>query len=273
MYDRILIPLDGSRFGEEIVPYAVGLARPVGARVTLLRAVQRQEGLATAEEYVSDLASRLGAEGKVAGPPADPATTIVRELEQEPGTLVAMTTHGRTGLLETALGSVVRSVVQDAPRPVLLHRPRGGDRAPDIDREVAIATVVAPLDGSAFSERMLPHAVGIAQAVKAALTLVQVLPPAFDRPPLAPAGDVLESTYVRRWARRIREEHGIEVEWDVLHGEPADAICRYLEDRSDALLAMSSHARPRLKETVLGSVTRECVRRSGVPVLVWGARA
>lgn len=272
MYDQILIPLDGSPFAEEIIPYALGLARSADATIALFRAVQHEGELAEAEDYVSDLAGRLGAEGEVASIRTDPASAIVAEMERRPGTLVALTTHGRGGLLETILGSVALNVLHDAPRPVLVYRPRGGGGAAGVGGDANIATIVAPLDGSSFSERILPHAVDMAKAVKATLTLVQVVPAGFSRPPMTPPGDVLESTYVRRWAEKIREDHDLGVEWDVLHGEPADAIRRYLNGRSDAVLAMSSHARPRLKETVFGSVTHECVRRAGVPILVCGAK-
>jgi nucleotide-binding universal stress UspA family protein len=54
-----------------------------------------------------------------------------------------------------------------------------------------------------------------------------------------------------------------------LHGHAPDAICEYLSGLHDVVLAMSSHARAGLKETIFGSVTHECVRRAGVPVLVY----
>lgn len=272
MHDRILLPLDGSRYAEEIVPYAVGLARSAGVGVTLLQAVQHDGELEAAEEHVLGLAQRLGAEGEVVKTSTDAASAIAREMERRPGTLVAMTTHGRSGLLETILGSVALSVVQDVPQPVLIYRPRGDAGAVDLDREVAITRVVTPLDGSEFSERMLPNAVEVATTAKAALTLVQVVSPGFTGPPLAPRGDVLEYTYVHRWAERIGAEYGIDVEWDVLHGEPGGAICRYVDGQGDVMLAMSTHARPGLKEAIFGSVTHECVRRAGVPILVWGGR-
>jgi nucleotide-binding universal stress UspA family protein len=182
-----------------------------------------------------------------------------------------MTTHGRTGLSETILGSVAHRVVHGASRPVLLYRPRGGSGDVDVTRQAKIDTVVALLDGSEFSERILPHAVGMARAAAATLTLVQVVPAGFTKPPMANSGDVLETNYIHRWAGRIRSRDGIAAEWDVLHGQPADAICHYAHDRPEVILAMSSHARPRLVETVFGGVTHECVRRAGVPILVWSA--
>lgn len=268
MHDRILVPLDGSPLAEEMIPYALTLARAMGASLTLLRVVEREHDVTAAEEYLRPLARRLNAEGKVVGY-ADPASGILGELSRHPTPLVTITTHGHTGLLEAILGSVSLSVVRHARRPVLIYRPRGSAGAGEVDREVKITTVVAPLDGSDFSESMLPHAVEMAKALKAKLALVQVLSTEISEPPETPPGDVLEYSYIHGRAEEIRRTHGIEVDWEVLHGDPADAICEYLDGRHDVMLAMSSHTRAGLGEAIFGSVTHECVRRAGVPVLVY----
>lgn len=269
MYDRILIPLDGSPFAEEIVPYALGIARPIGAKLTVLRVAEHDADRSTADKYLSDLARRLDADKKVVQAQADAASAILEEMWEDARSLVAMTTHGHTGLLEAILGSVAVSVVRDAGRPVLIYRPGGTVGTDHMVRAVKIAAVVAPLDGSLFSERMLPHAAAMAKSLKAKMTLVQVLSPEIGKLPEAASGDVLESSYLKGRASEIRTMHAVEADWEVLHGHPADAICEYLNGQHDVMLAMSSHTRAGLRETVFGSVTHECVRRAGVPVLVY----
>jgi nucleotide-binding universal stress UspA family protein len=59
------------------------------------------------------------------------------------------------------------------------------------------------------------------------------------------------------------------VDWEVLHGEAGDAICRYFVDSRETLLAMTTHARPPLQRVALGSIAGECVRNSGVPLLLY----
>jgi nucleotide-binding universal stress UspA family protein len=269
MYDRILVPLDGSPLAEEVIPYALALARSMGVELTLLRVAEHESEVTAAKEYVQPLARRLNAEGKVLLAHMDPASTILGELEQHPHTLAAMTTHGRAAVLEVILGSVALRVVRDARRPVLIYRPRGIGEAAEVDRQVKITTVMAPLDGSDFSESMLPHAAEMAKALKAKLALVQVLSTESSEPPEVPPGDVLESSYIHGRAEETRRKYGVEADWEVLHGHPADAICEYLNSRHDVMLAMSFHARAGLRETIFGSVTHECVRRAGVPVLVY----
>jgi nucleotide-binding universal stress UspA family protein len=84
--------------------------------------------------------------------------------------------------------------------------------------------------------------------------------------------DVHESSYLHRKASEIKAAHGIAAQWEVLHGDPAEAICAYLSGMPDTLLAMTTHARTALERTVLGSVAGACVRHAGVPLLLYWPR-
>ncbi len=267
MGGRILVPLDGSAYSEEMLPYAKGIARATGARLTLLRVVSDEGKIPATREYLEALARDLDAEGKISLAQTDVTSAILDEASREPRALVAMTSHGRTGFLEALLGSVALGVVRNSGQPILLYRPRGNSKekvgtAPQIER------VVLPLSGSAFSESMIPAAVEMAESLKAHLVLVHVVSPDVRVPPGVPEGDVLESSYVRSQAAEIEKAYGVRPDWDVLHGDPGDAICRYLEGRRDAMLAMSSHSRGGLKRTIFGSVASECLRRSRTLLLV-----
>jgi nucleotide-binding universal stress UspA family protein len=267
VYERLVVALDGSAFSEEILPYARGIAGATRAGLTLLRVAEEEGEILEAREYVEALARELGVEGKVSLARTDVTTAILDEATRDPRALVAMTTHGRTGLLEALLGNVALSVVRNAGRPVLIYRPRG-DSAGALGRDAKIDKIVLPLDGSAFSERMIPEAVEMAKSLKACLALVHVISMGVKMPAGIPAGDVLESSYIHSQAKKIEKAYGVRPDWDVLHGDPGDAICHYVEGRRDTMLAMSSHSRSGLKRTVLGSVTSECLRRSGSPLMV-----
>ena len=62
---------------------------------------------------------------------------------------------------------------------------------------------------------------------------------------------------------------GIEAQWEVLHGEPGDALCRYLKDMPETLLAMATHARAGAERFVMGSIAGFCVRHAAVPLLLY----
>lgn len=264
---RILVPLDGSAFSEEILPFAVGIASATGAALTLLRVPHEESEVPEAREYVEALARDLGAEGTVSFTGTDVTAAILEEASREPRALVAMTSHGRTGLLDVLLGSVALGVVRNSGRPVLVYRPRGNWKGRP-GRNAEIDKVVLPLDGSAFSESMIPGAVEMARDLKARLMLVHVVSEDVKVPPDIPAGDVLEFSYVHSRAERIEDTYGVRPDWDVLQGDPGDAICRYMEGQRDAILAMSSHSSNGFERMIFGSVTSECLRRSGSPLLL-----
>jgi nucleotide-binding universal stress UspA family protein len=266
MFSEIIACLDGSSLAEKILPLAHAMSAPKGKRVTLLRVVQDTAELETEEGYLRDCARQYSAELRFVIAP-DPGAAIGAELKRNPRSIAALTTHGRTAWTEAILGSVALRVIREARRPVIVFRP------PDIDVEVPkkISTVAVALDGSDFSEKMLHHAINAAQSLAARLLLLQVLPVSVNLSSLQgpEKSDIIESSYLHRKAAEIKSAHDIEPQWEVLHGEPADALCRYLSGMTETILAMTTHARSGVQRVVLGSVAASCVRHAGVPLLLY----
>lgn len=266
MFDQVFACLDGSLLAETILPLAQGLAAAASARLTLIRVVAYEDEIVAQENELRDCASRYGAQSRfIIG--ADPGEAIVTELESSPGALVAMTTHGRSALAEAIIGSVALSVIQKSRRPVIIYCSQ------DIDKKApsSIQTIAVALDGGEFSERIIPAAAELAKVIEANLLLIQVLPVEFSKstaPNITP-GDFLESSYLHAKAAEIGRKHGIEPSWDVLHGEPGDAIPQYVRGMADTLLAMTTHARSGLQRAILGSVTADCIRNAGVPMMIY----
>ncbi len=266
MINEILVCLDGSSLAEKVLPLARGIAHATGAILTGVKVVRDSDQIARAESYMRESARRFGAQIKfvVSG---DPALAILEELEKDPTTLVAITTHGRTAWSEAVLGSVAFQVIRGAKRPVILYCPL----VKDANAPKKVTTLVVALDGSDFSEGIIPYAAEMAKALATRLLLIQALP---LRSPILAGPDqetvvLLESAYLHRKAAAIKQTHGIDADWEVLRGDPADAICRYLKGMPDTLLAMTTHARSALERAVLGSVAGYCVRHAGVPLLLY----
>ena len=101
--------------------------------------------------------------------------------------------------------------------------------------------------------------------------LLQALPihPQLPASENDPKPDVVESSYLHRKAADIKEAYGIEPQWEVLHGEPVDALRRHLNDMPETMLAMTTHGRGPIERTVLGSVAGACVRHVRVPLLLY----
>ena len=266
MFDQIIVCLDGSPLAEKILPLAQGITSAKGSTVILLRVVGDSEGLSAAESYMRERAGVFRAPSRFLISP-DPAAAIIEELEKNPRAIAAMTTHGRTAWGEALLGSVALKVIRGAKRPVLLYRARSDSSS----APAKITNLVVALDGSEFSEKIIPAAVAMAKSLNSRIMLVQALPAESAQAARAnaPLGDVLESSYLQAKAAEIKKRYQIEPNWDVLHGEAGDAICRYVNGMENTLLAMTSHARGGLERAFLGSVAAACIRKAGVPMLIY----
>jgi len=148
MYRHILVPLDGSALAEQVLPHVRDLAAHEGTmKITLLRAVppiftssvdysgmlaasaaDEQESLESeARAYLELVAAPLRSEGytvnvEVSTMPA--AEAILDYAESQHADLIAIATHGRSGISRWVFGSVTQKVIQAAPVPVLVIRPR-----------------------------------------------------------------------------------------------------------------------------------------------------
>jgi CBS domain-containing protein/nucleotide-binding universal stress UspA family protein len=142
VYRRAVVPLDGSPAAEGILPFILDIAGPLDMEVQLLRVVQPIPPVAIegspqvivddeearwreAEEYLVPIGLELGAQGVRVhssvrrGVPAAEIVAAARELGAD---LIAMTTHGRSGLGRLVFGSVAQAVLHQAEVPVLLMR-------------------------------------------------------------------------------------------------------------------------------------------------------
>jgi Ala-tRNA(Pro) deacylase len=153
MLRRLVVPLDGSRLAETVLPHVRRLAADASLAVVLLRvgslppviedeppiilddsaaAEERQLGL-----YLQEQAPRLatsGASVQTRVRLGDPASEIVRCAEEEQADAIAMSTHGHTGLERLLQGSVAAAVLRAARRPLLFIRPAAGAFTPCKDR-------------------------------------------------------------------------------------------------------------------------------------------
>lgn len=133
--EHILVPIDFSRDAEQALGYAIGLAQQFQARLTLLHAIYVPEAaevnLAAYLEKVESEAEREIAacrkRAEDAGVAVDtlivrgvPSHTIVEKARDRQADLIAMGTHGRTGLQHLLIGSVAERVVRLAPCPVMV---------------------------------------------------------------------------------------------------------------------------------------------------------
>jgi nucleotide-binding universal stress UspA family protein len=263
MYSRILVPVDGSTFSEQLTAPASKLAKATGAALALLRVVDKAEELEPASQYIDGLAASLGAQGIcTVAPAAGVAAAVCEEARRVPGTLVAICSHGRSGAMRAIFGSVALEVLRGLGEPLVVFRP---------DTEHAaipsrVGRVVLPLDGGPTSESIAPQAAAFAKWLGAKIVVVSVIDPSLNIDQVVAGGDVRESNYVQAQARQIADRYGVEVGWEVLHGDPKTAIPQFVRSHGDAMLAMTTHGRTGFGSVVSGSVMAQCLRDAGVPI-------
>jgi nucleotide-binding universal stress UspA family protein len=162
MYKRVLVPLDGSPVAESIIPFILDIAGPLDMEVILLRVVEpipapamevyvdaETADLRTtdAQEYVAAIAAELRdkavrVDTRVRwGYAADEIVTAARETGAD---LIAMSTHGRSGLGRVIFGSVAQAVLRQAEAPVFLMRATEAQVASRASRVAAPGAVSAP---------------------------------------------------------------------------------------------------------------------------------
>ncbi len=290
-----MVPLDGSAFGEQVLPLAAGLARRAGARLELVHvhagvesgveegvlvpveALDRWDGeVRQAEQlYLRDAAHRVLQRDELAAHVALVAGRIVDALEGHAAgigaDLVIMSTHGRGGLVRAWLGSVADGLLRRLAVPLLLVKPREGAELPAGERP--FSRILIPLDGSRAAEAVLEPALALAVATGAGVRLLFVAAEGAGggngraTPELDGSRGGAEA-YIER-VRDMVGRQGIAVEARAVpHVSPAGGILEEATTHGCDLIALTTHGRGGAARLLLGSVADKVIRGSPVPVLV-----
>jgi nucleotide-binding universal stress UspA family protein len=280
MYEKILVPLDGSKTAETVLPNVVRLARESKSKVVLITVEapgsktnkadlswsNMGNALATLEKpdlqmkaYLDSAASMLAEMGVPATTVVaygDSATEILTYAANHECDLIAMTTRGRSVLQRGLMGSVTDAVIRASNVPVLAVGPKSV-KGKELDG--AIRSMAVPLDGSEVAEAILPHVEKLAKLLSLEvvfLRVVRMIPWGYgshDRVPM----DTTEietsledeaKDYLGSVEGRFRSK-GINCRSYVLHGVPWDKIVSFAGSFDDMMVAISTHGRsgiPRL---------------------------
>lgn len=304
MYKKMLVPLDGSKLAEVVLPYAQAVANRLDLNPILLHVCNPAESelLPMHQAYVGRMVEKVKGESEqihkesgvlrgsktiegrgevVLGYPAE---EILDYAEHNDIDIILMATHGRSGSKRWVLGSVADKVLRESKIPICLVRAAVPveivyDRWP-------IRTILVPLDGSKLAESVIPH---IKALVKQRGTqLVDVVLLRVCEPPLISA-DYPEASMPLNWEDHIEDiknkcmqmsekyllkiekkfkDAGLRVSSQVLTGKPADEIIDYAHRNQINLIVMAIHGRSEATRWAYGSVADKVLHGVSSPLLL-----
>jgi nucleotide-binding universal stress UspA family protein len=296
MYSAILVPLDGSKTAEKVLPYARYLAGRFKVPVELLAVVDVveiashmtsekvhfldtiiEDAVQHSTTYLRGVATTIaGTNVRCSVEKGRAEDTIIEKAATDKTMLITMATHGRSGLNRFLLGSIAEKVLRGTVNPLLLIR--AGDEKSE--GEAMLKSIIVPLDGSELAEAVLPIVADMTKKLDLEIELFRT----YHVPYNVYSGDeglyavnyeeLLAGLrdeaveYLEKKAADLKRLGVAKVQCVTKEGLAADEIISLGRKTPDNLIAMSSHGRSGVRRWVLGSVTEMVVRHSGDPVLV-----
>ncbi len=284
MWKKILVPLDGSDLAELALPYAEELANAFKSEVILLHVSEPSEShyQHMHELYVKEVADRIKERFKKVSPvvvSGKSAEEIIGYAEKNDVGLLIMTSHGRSGILSWATGSIASKLLQAATMPVLLVRAAKPKRK--AQRKVLLGRILLPLDGSEAGEAAVAYVGELMSRLESEVTLFGVIssgqhirsvggldyisyPPEQMEIFKKEAREYLDGVY-----RRLKRRKGtVKVTINVGAGDVGQEIIKFAEEKGVNLIAISSHGHSGIEKWVFGSIANKVVQGSKAPVLV-----
>ncbi|TBW51544.1 universal stress protein [Marinobacter halodurans] len=297
MFQRIVVPLDGSCLAEGALPHAINLTKALDTRLVLIRVLQEESGghdrypadpvawdamQAEAVAYLDSVASRLealGLKAEIATLEGDPVDQIINYTRGDGHTLLVMTSHGVGGISHFMLGSVAHKSILQAHVSFLLVRALSDQCNPI--KETHYNKVTVPLDGSSRSECVLPIVEMLSRHNECTVDLISVVPSlghhyqvARDDPRLGIVKE-LEAEfrtriedYLTRIGDRLKNE-GLRVQSEVdIRDSTIAAFWEMTRKGQSDLVIMAAHGKSCVSHWPLGALPLNALVYGETPLMV-----
>ena len=288
---RVAACIDSSGFAEKVIPHALTVAAALGSPVTFLRVLETKSAhavpldpvewdirLREAKNDVERLVEGRRQENErieavvIEGGAADQISLWVHSHDVE---LTVLCTHGDSGVSEWGLGSTAQKLINRVHGSLLLIPSTCATPDP-----IHYHRLLVPLDGSSYAESVLPLAIRVAQAERAELVLVHVvpIPELTEDGPLESEAVELRERVMQRNERVAREyldrirahvSDGLSVRTLLLRGTDArSGLAHAIADEAPDLVVMAAHGRSRRSDIPFGSVADYLVTHAVAPLLI-----
>jgi nucleotide-binding universal stress UspA family protein len=286
MWERILVPLDGSGLAELALAYAEELAIAFSSELVLLYVSEAKESQyhPMHQLYLEEVAKRVGehlkkrAKIKAIVLTGEPAEGIINYAEKNKASVIIMASHGRSGIRGWVMGSVASKVLEATMVPVLLIRVgKPSKRAPG---KHLLERILLPLDGSESGEAAVPYIKELGDRLGSEVILFGVVAAGqhvhtvggldyilYPEPEME-LFKVEAREYLERLYRRLAGGKGaVRVELRV-GDDVAGEVLRFAKKAKASLIAISAHGHSGIEKWVFGSVASKIVQVSQIPVLL-----
>ena len=267
MFSNLLVPLDGSKLAESVLPVVRRLAERLGCEVKLLHVIEKRppsrihgdahlQDAAGAESYLELIVERLKGWGLNVSshvhevPQGDVPRCIAEHAEELEQDLVVLCTHGSGGFKRFVFGTNAEQVLTHGRTPVILIKTDEYGRAPDFGPR----SIIAFLDCTPHSDPVLTACSELAMIFQAKLHLLYVVPTAGSVTPEEVPGARLAPTTTRllldleteQTIGRMKEHlqlllaRNVEASGNVERGQADPAIVGTATDRQADIVAMAT---------------------------------
>lgn len=294
MFNRVLLPLDGSDLAEAVYPYAEELARKLGSEIVLFHVCETSHKLALnmhrlyLEKSAELLRQRLDLSDK--GKKAKVRTEFVhgdfteetcRFIDENGVDLLIMVAHGFTSLRVKIMGSIIDKVFRLVKCPVMLIRTDATH--PALEAKELISRILLPLDGSENSEAAIPYAAALARGLPAEISLYRMARKAhysasrddivgdvgLGDSELDAAEQQRATAYLEGIENNIRKKKKVCVSsCTTLGDDPARAIINASRDTDADLVLMTTRGRSGITAWAPGSIAHKLLQTGDLPLLL-----
>jgi len=293
LFDRMLVPLDGSPEGESVLYQAHRLLCGGKGEVLLFQAQDASEAPVSpgaAEKYLKGIESRLAPFGarvrRILG--AGSLESLFPKLvRSEKISMVALSSHGRLTTAAAPVSDTVETIVRISEVPVFVSRAfqsdSGGVLVPSKCEPSNIRRILVPIDGSSACEAVMPAARDLAVLLNAMIVLLHVSPDLREDSdfvgsrvtgrPSGPAPGKEASPEDRiEFAAKTFSAAGLETMTLTLGGDPLKTILEFARPSAVDLIAMTTSGRGGLSQRLIGSVAQKVLLESVLPTLLVRAK-
>lgn len=286
MYEKILVPLDGSDLAEQVFPHVAELSKAFNSQVILIGICEPNESefgqvcqshLYSEAENLQGIMEGSTAKVKTVVIVGKPATEILNYAEENDIGLIVMASHGRSGIMPWSLGSTVNKVLHRVGVPLLIVKVK--ETPVESDKAELFSRILIPLDGSERSAAVLPYVAEITKKLKSEVFLLHVVEGGKHvhtiggldyvqfRDQDIKAAETKSREYLDKEGAKF-DGTKASVRCEVRVGDCAQEIIKFASEADCNLIAMLSHGHSAIETWLHGSVTYKILQASDKNILL-----